>query len=325
MGGGVKVAEKFEEDGLRPGRHGTVVPMATSVPAVPKKLNWKARAVCFTINNYTQEEVLKVRELGKNSKYLIFGYEEAPTTGTRHLQGYVAFQNPRSADAVKADLGGRPHLERAKGNAQQNKTYCSKDKNFEEFGELPKQGERTDWAQAVEQIQSGMDIADVVVEQPQLLPGIRSLERFKNLLLKPKHRDVHVVVLYGDAGTGKSRWAYEQYPDLYSKPRGDWWDGYTGQETILLDDYYGYLPYSELLRVLDRYPYNAAVKGGFVWAQWNTVIITSNKKPEEWYSHGLTPALRRRLNICFYMKNINGETCIEEDPSQTQERETQDY
>lgn len=308
--------------------------MATSVPAVPKELNFKARSFVFTVNNYKESDVEACRTACKAAKYGVFGYEEAPTTGTPHLQGYISFKNPRSRAEVVKDLGGRAYADRARGNHEQGSDYCKwadyptkkVPNKFEEFGELPKQGERTDWGRAVEQLQSGNDVADVVVEQPQLLPAIRALERFKSLTLKPKQRDVNVIVLYGDAGTGKSRWAYDAYPDIYSKPRGEWWDGYTGQEAILLDDYYGYLPYSELLRVLDRYPYNAAVKGGFVWAQWHTVIITSNKKPEEWYSQGLTAALRRRLNTCFYLQNINGETILQEDPSQAQERtQTQDY
>lgn len=281
----------------------TSVP-GTSVPAAPG-LRWKARSVCFTLHDYTDQDLERVRALCKASKYAVFGQEVTPTTGRRHLQGYVSFKNPRSGDSVKKDINDKVHLEVAKGNAEQNRTYCTKEGKFEEFGELPKQGERTDWAQAVKALQEGQDVADVVVEQPQLLPAIRSLERFKTLTLKPLHRDVTVIVLYGDAGTGKSRWAYASYPDLYSKSRGEWWDGYAGQKAILLDDYYGYMPYSELLRVLDRYPYHAPVKGGFVWAQWDTVIITSNKPPSQWYQQGLTPALRRRLNRTFYLSGID--------------------
>lgn len=132
------------------------------------------------------------------------------------------------------------------------------------------------------------------------MPCIRALERFKALMLKPKMRPkLRVIVLWGDAGTGKSRWAWDNFPDLYSKPTGDWWDGYTGQDTILLDDYYGGIQYSEFLKVLDIYPYQVPVKGSFVHAQWTTVIITSNKPPEQWYNKGMTPALKRRLHEIY--------------------------
>lgn len=290
--------------------------MATSVPVPVEKLNgWKgkkARSLCWTLNNYTEADVVAMRRYATECKYLVFGYEIAPTTGTPHLQGFVAWENPRSIDKfMKIPITKGMHVEKTRGSPKQASDYCKEDGKFEEFGELPIQGERTDWTEAVNAIKDGVGIAEVIEQQPQMLPCIRALERYKALTLKPQHREVNVFVLVGSAGSGKTRWAYDNYPDLYSKPRGDWWDGYTGQKAILLDDYYGYLPYCELLRVLDRYPYQVPIKGGFVQAQWDTVIITSNKTPHHWYKDGLTPALRRRLKTCFSVENIDGETRYE--------------
>lgn len=288
--------------------HGIVLPMATSVPAtsVPGKLG-KSRAICWTLHNYNEEHITKLREYASGCSYIIWGYEECPTTGRKHLQGFVCFQNPRSLDKFKESIDKSIHLEKMKGTHQQASDYCKYDdyptnkvsNKFEEFGELPRQGARTDWSVAVEAIAEHQEsIESVILQQPQLLPCIKALERFKVMTLKPKHRDVIVEVLWGESGSGKSRYAWDNYgEDLYSKPRGEWWDGYTGQLTILLDDYYGYLPYCELLRVLDRYPYQVPVKGGFVQAQWTRVIITSNKPPRMWYSSRTEiTALKRRIN-----------------------------
>jgi len=294
--------------------------METSVPAtsVPVKKyrdfwkNKKARAIVFVLNNYTNNVVDVLRSYAPSTKYLVFGYEIAPTTGTKHLQCFVCFDNPRSVLKFHDDIWQAQefHIETIlKGTHLQNAEYCKKpdskdpdrDPNYEEFGVVPLQGERTDWRVAVQEILSGTPIEQVVENQPQLLPCIRALDTFKAKCLKPLNRAIQVIVLWGDAGSGKSRWAYDNYPDLYSKPPSKWWDGYTGQSTILLDDFYGYIQYSELLNILDRYPYHAEVKGAYVWAQWTTVIITSNKPPEHWYAKGLTPALRRRIHkILFY-------------------------
>jgi len=237
--------------------------------------------------------------------------QEVGEGGTPHLQGYVAWESPRSLEKFKADLGGRLHYGDKNGNtngsAQQNRNYClgqvekkgfTDNPTFEEYGEVPRQGARTDWQQAVNHLQGGAAISTVVVEQPQLLPCIRALERFQQISNQPLNRPVHVIVLIGQSGTGKTRWAYDTYPDLYSKPEGHWWDGYTGQKTILLDDYYGDISYSQLLKVCDRYPLTVPVKCGFVHAQWTTIIITSNRHPRSWYpAEPNIDALKRRINF----------------------------
>jgi len=289
--------------------------MATSVPetSVPEKIGIKARLCRWTLNNYSNDDVDKLRAYATGCRYLVFGYEIAPTTGTPHLQGFVSWDSPRSFDKFKASISPSLSVRTCDMPAKVNAEYCKKTDTkdpakpppgYEEFGEIPRQGERTDWCVALSQIKSGSPVEEVVENQPQLLPCIRALDTFKAKLLKPLNRDVEVIVLWGDAGSGKSRWAYETYPNLYSKPvakaSGNYFDGYTGQDTLLLDDFYGDIKYTDLLRVIDRYPYHAPVSGSHVWAQWNRVIITSNKPPEKWYAVGLTPALRRRLHKIFF-------------------------
>lgn len=284
------------------------ITMATSVPFHQSK----SRSCCWTLNNYTDADIAALRVYASEVKYIVFGYEIAPTTGTIHLQGYVAWSNPRSIAAfMKIPVTTGIHVEPTRGTPLQASTYCKKDGKFEEFGTLPAQGARTDWESAHRMLVAGASVTDVIESQPSLLPCQRALREFKTMLLKPMHREVNVVVLIGDAGTGKTRYAYDNHPDIFSKPRGDWWDGYTGQKAVLLDDFYGTIPYCELLRVLDRYPYQVPVKGGFVQAQWDTVIITSNDSPVGWYQKGLTPALRRRFNKVFLVTSIDGRSTLE--------------
>lgn len=290
--------------------------MATSAPdAPPGRLRGKARSLCWTLNNYTAQEVESLREYAKFCKYMVFGYEVAPTTGTPHLQGYVCWETSRSIQKFKDDISDRLSVQKTLGTPAQASDYCKYDdypankipNKFEEFGEIPRQGERTDWRVALTEINSGATIGEVVEHQPQLLPCVKALDFYMknrhNRLLNPITRDVEVIVLWGDAGTHKSSWAYDRYPDLYAKPANQWWDGYTGQTTVLLDDFYGWIPLHDLLRVLDRFPYHAEVKGSHVWAQWTRVIITSNKPPDKWYSilnDRLHKALMRRLNKIYF-------------------------
>lgn len=296
------------------------ITMATS--AVTKDLG-TARGICWTLYDY--EQYIPQLE-AEQCRYIVYGREICPDTKRPHLQGYIYYNTERSLSAFSKKYGNM-HVEKQWSTPLHASNYCKEDGDYTERGELPTQGKRTDWAKAVEDLKT-KDITEVIEEQPQLLPAQRALREYKNLLLKPKHRDVTVIVLYGEAGTGKTRYAYDNYPDIYSKPRGEWWDGYTGQKTILLDDYYGYLPYCELLRVLDRYPYQVPYKGGFTQAQWDTVIITSNKPPNQWYQTGLTPALRRRLKKTLLVENIDGQTCytpqedLQEETDETQSDQT---
>jgi len=280
--------------------------MPTSVP-VPAG-NRKTRATLWTLNNWTETELDLAREYAQHVKYMCWS-QEVGEEGTPHLQGYVAWDNPRSLTQFKTDLGGRLHYGDKNGNtngsAAQNRAYClgqvekkgfTDNPTFEEYGELPEQGARTDWRRAVAHLQSNQPVYTVVAEQPQLLPCVRALERFQQLSHQPLNRAVNVIILIGAAGAGKSRWAHDNYPDLYSKPEGKWWDGYNGQKTILFDDYYGYMPYSQLLKVCDRYPINVPVKCGYIYGQWDTVIITSNTQPEQWYPNETLYSFKRRIS-----------------------------
>lgn len=284
-----------------------------------------AHGVLWTLYDY-EKHLDALREYARTQcVYMVFGYEIAPTTGRPHLQGYHYWKNERSMGRFSM-MFGECKVIKADGTAKHNREYCLKirpgdtpNTKWEEYGEMPQQGKRTDWERAVTDLAT-QDVLDVIRAQPQLAPSQRALREIKSMYLKPLHRDVTVTVLYGEAGSGKSRWAYDHYPDLYKKPVGDWWDGYSGQKAILLDDFYGWIKYHDLLHVLDRYPLNCPVKGGFIQAQWDTVVITSNDPPNAWYREkGLTPALRRRLKKVFYVTVIDGATNYQEETRWTQE------
>jgi len=301
------------------------ITMATSVSAPPgaaigqvhKDLG-RARGICWTLYDYDQ--YLAVLD-NLECEYQVYGYETCPTTGRKHLQGYTYFSNPHSLNKFSESLGNCHVEKQTKGTPKQAADYCKEDGDWRERGTPPTQGKRTDWEAAVSALKT-KDVLEVILEQPQLAPAQRALREIKSMYLKPLHREVNVYVLYGAAGSGKTRWAYDFDKDLYKKPVGDWYDGYQGQKTLLLDDFYGWIKYHDLLHVCDRYPLNCPVKGGYVWAQWDTVIITSNDPPQLWYKEkGLTPALRRRIKKILYVENIDGQ--IHYNPQEEDDEEAQ--
>lgn len=92
-----------------------------------------------------------------------------------------------------------------------------------------------------------------------------------------------VYVLIGAPGVGKTRWVWANEPDLYPKDNSKWWDGYCGQEAVLWDDFRGNYDYDEFLRVLDRYPLQVQVKGGYAHMNAKRIYITSNVHWKKWF------------------------------------------
>jgi len=84
-----------------------------------------------------------------------------------------------------------------------------------------------------------------------------------------------------------------------------------------MDDFYGWIEPATLYRILDMYPMQLPIKGGFVWAMWNYVFITSNVRPEEFYRKEvmdkLDPAayFRRFHRVGLVQKKFDIETMEE--------------
>lgn len=89
---------------------------------------------CYTKFNYTTTEILE----DSVCQYRIQGKEICPTTGTPHLQCYVHFNDEIRFTALQRKYPGI-NWTKAKGNGYQNFIYCSKDGDFIELGQRPKE------------------------------------------------------------------------------------------------------------------------------------------------------------------------------------------
>lgn len=152
---------------------------------------------CFTIPNWTDEQVRSLRTLGSEEtvSYLVFGREVSPQTGLRHLQGFVRFNTRKRFSTVRRLLP-QGHLSSARGTPQQNRTYCSKDGDFEEFGTCPvlEQGRRSDFERYLDWLRTldGEPTERQLVEQfPSLYGRYRSSLRAmaREVCPRPQLRD----------------------------------------------------------------------------------------------------------------------------------------
>ncbi|AGJ74758.1 replication-associated protein [Dragonfly associated cyclovirus 7] len=273
--------------------------------------NAKIRRFCFTWNNYPLEAYTKCEEFIKNKcKYGIVGEEICPNTGTLHLQGFCNLHKPTRFNAIKRDLDNSIHIEKANGSDIDNQTYCSKSGIFFESGIPSKQGKRSDLMQVVETITKSEvppTLEDIATKHPvEYIRYFRGIEKLQSILRPVCARRFKTDVYYywGAPGTGKSRTALEEAEkitttSIYYKPRGLWWDGYRQQTCVIIDDFYGWIKYDEMLKIMDRYPYKVQVKGGFEEFTSKHIWITSNIDTDLLYkfSNYSNVAFERRLTI----------------------------
>lgn len=259
----------------------------------------------YTLNNYTDGEFEHIRSLfgapGSDVRYHVVQEEIGEGRGTPHLQGYLHFAQTHRRPWIKRLMeSDRVHLEPAIQSGDVCSRYCSKDETRVPatatmvYGEMPSQGQRTDLSV----------IHQLVLSQPPDLMSQLVNDHFSDFIryhrgiiqasqvvqsLNPRNSKTHVTVCCGPPGTGKTRFAYEQCPGAYVAvpPNGTgsfWLDGYTGQDQVIIDDFYGWIPWSMLLQMLDRYSCRLQTKGGTAAFRPSRIVITSNQRPESWYA-----------------------------------------
>ncbi|AHY24220.2 replication protein [bream circovirus 1] len=245
---------------------------------------------CFTLNNYVEADLerLKTNLTEAVCEFAVIGKEKGES-GTPHLQGFVNLKTKARLSSMKEVISPRAHFEPAKGTDLQNDEYCTKDNDiYLRIGEPSKQGKRSDLLKAVELLHSTSgNITEVARACPATFirygRGLR--DYWLTVGATPRNFKTEVFILIGPPGCGKSRYAFDATCDkpVFYKQRGDWWDGYMAQEAIIIDDFYGWMKYDEMLRICDRYPHKVPVKGSFVEFSAKKIYITSNEHVINWY------------------------------------------
>jgi len=274
--------------------------------------NTIAKNWCFTLNNYNEEEYTKLINVLENEGYYWIAGRETGERGTPHIQGFISLRKRSRFNHVRSILGPRIHIEVARGTAQQNRSYCSKDGDFREGGELPKEGrqKRTRDDLAAEFAVAVNGGTRGIHEFADANPGTwyfsgHNLLRNSTTLLRPIDRPgIKVTWIYGPPGVGKSRKAHELLPDAYLKePRTKWWNGYLCEKEVIIDDFGpNGIDINHLLRWFDRYKCWVENKGGMIPLHADTFIVTSNFHPKDIFKWGdevnpQLPALVRRITL----------------------------
>lgn len=275
----------------------------------------RTQLFAFTMNNPALDGRLLLDGLRLRGQvsYLVYGIEEAPTTGTPHYQGMCRTVKPVEIGGARLMLPGC-HVERVYSSAQKAADYCKKGGRFVEHGKLPEGiagKKKRDYADILEKCKEG--------KFEELDPSVffnrySTCKRVRQdyMVAPPDNDEVCGVWLYGAPGGGKSYYARHDLvgtESLYLKPANKWWDGYQGQHHVLIDDFdHNHKCLGHHLKLwADRYAFAAEQKGTTVQIRpAGKIIITSNYSIPEIFGEdqALTEALQRRFKVFLVQDRV---------------------
>lgn len=281
-----------------------------SMPPRPRARSW-----VFTHNNpeETPAQFLILLENFPNVRYAIFQHEQAET-GTPHYQGYIEFTRVIRLGALTRYK--QMHYEVRRGSRAQARDYARKEDSRIagpwEHGEWNAggQGARTDLIAFRNAVRNGGTKRTMIEDHPLAMARYpRFYATIRSTIRPVRTEDLNIRLNIGDTGTGKTRYAFDTYPDLYEVPISNgtlWFDGYDLHKNVLFDDFCGKMSKMALdsvLKLWDRYPRQVPVKGEYTWWLPTNIVVTTNINPRQWYNwegrENQYDALARRISDVY--------------------------
>lgn len=121
-----------------------MVRKAGNSPVKVKASQWtETRSWCFTINNYTDDDIAGAMDLQHFAKYVVLAFEIGDQ-GTPHIQGYVYFIHEKKRDVVIRNWLRRAAMFKAIATNGRAAAYCQiqegKTTDIWEYGDEPTPG-----------------------------------------------------------------------------------------------------------------------------------------------------------------------------------------
>lgn len=238
----------------------------------------------------------------------ITGQQEIGEGGFKHWQ-FVCHITKKSRCSALQKLWPSCHAEPTRSDAAL--TYCQKEETRVPgtqftLGVQPiNRCSKTDWDRVRKLAETG-DVASIPSDIAlRYYANIKSIG--KDHATPQRRPDMEALCFWGVSNSGKSFDAMELAEagsSYYMKdPRTKWWDGYRGQEVVVIDEFTGDIAINHMLRWLDKLPCLVECKGGAIPLSCKKIIITSNVDPRHWYAdinEEQLKGLMRRMKVVHY-------------------------
>lgn len=276
------------------------------------------RRVFITWNNWqkdfeTKEQAFNYFKELPHIKAFVVGFEIGQQ-GTQHIQGVFQFQESKTFKTLRKYFKNN-HIERIH-DFKKAIEYCKKENDYMEFGELVKQGQRTDIEAFTNAIIAGYSDLELLMEFPsQTQRFLNNIDKIRQMVLteyyqKNLRHNLKVVFMSGDAGVGKTRYIYDRHniTDIYRvSDYKNPFDNYKGQKILVLDEYNNQLNIQLLLNILDIYPLLLPARYNDKWACYEQVYVISNYDFDDlfsYYEESIYRAIRRRFTLITERMNF---------------------
>lgn len=271
-----------------------------------KSANW-----FMTVNN-PKQTIQEFFELLRKDAVFARVQEERGAEGTHHYQACVGYKSQRHFLKLQKSFPGA-HIERSK-NAMASWTYCGKEETRVEGTEVLSHGVppaaknvKGDTATRNKMLiakgpKACVDEGLIPLEKLPLLQ--KAMHAYTSMEQHPTLEKLEHEWHWGPTGTGKSHHVRTTYPDAYLKTNTKWWDGYTGQETVIIEEMAPeQIGGHHFKQWADKYPFPAEVKGGVINLRPKRIIITSNYTIQEcWLRPQDHEPILRRFTVHHHNK-----------------------